>query len=167
MEDALTTDTLSLNSIRQRVREGRAALDARLAPLSEAQITTAHPPVGWNIKDVMAHIAFWEDYACQRLSEATRGEKPRLLGDIDEAEVDRINQEALEAGRARSLDAVQADFARTHRDLLAAIDAVPDDESDPWWGLWPDTVVPRRVIVYNTYDHYAEHLADIDRWLAG
>ncbi len=161
----MTTDTLSLESIRQQVRAGRAPLDALLAPLTEGQITTAHPPDGWSIKDVMAHIAFWEDYACQRLSEATRGEKPQLLGDIDEAELNRINQEALEAGRAQTMDAVRAAFDRAHRDLLAAVDAVPDDEADPWWGLWPSPVMPRRVIVYNTFDHYAEHLADIQRWL--
>ncbi len=114
---------------------------------------------------MLAHITFWESYALTRLQQATHGRTPELYGNIDGEQLDEINRGAFEAGRAKSLDQVRAEFAQIHADLLAAIAAVPADEDDPWWDLWPEPSRPKRLIVYNTYDHYNEHLADLRQWM--
>jgi hypothetical protein len=149
-----------------RIRAGRAELEAALARFDDARLADPFPPDGWSVKDVMAHIAFWEGYARARLHEASQGQAPQLLGDITQADVDRINQGALDAGRQQFLVAVQDDFRRAHAGLLAEIAAIPEDPDDPWWTLWPDRELPWLIIQYNTTDHYAEHLADVRRWLA-
>lgn len=148
----------------QRVRAGRATLEALLARFSEAQRVESHPPDGWSVQDVLAHIAFWENYVLQRLQEAARGEAPQLYGELAEDELNRINQRALEAGRARPLDEVQDAFQRVFRDLWAALQALPEEPGDEWLALWPDPDLPWQIIASNTFDHYEEHMADLRAW---
>ncbi len=147
------------------VREGREALEKMLAKFDETQMGESHPPDGWSIKDTLAHITFWESYALERLRDAARGEKPRLYGDLSDPELNRINQEALEAGRANTLDRVKDEFHRVHRELYAELEAMPEDQSSEWWTVWPELDVPWKIIGYNTYDHYEEHLAELSRWV--
>lgn len=159
-------DDLDLHTILTRARESRQRFDAVLANFDDDQMIVTHDPEGWSLKDVMAHITFWESYALTRLQEATHGCTPELYGDISEAQLNAINQDALEAGRGRSLDQVKDDFAHIRRELLDAIQGVPADEDDPWWALWPEPNTPKRLIAYNTWDHYDEHLADVQKWQA-
>lgn len=149
----------------QEIRERRGALEALIAQFTTQQTDNPHPPDGWSVKDVMAHVAFWENYAAQRLQEAARGETPKMLGDVDEARLNQINADALQAGRAQSLEQVQADFARVHRELIDAIQTVPQDPNAVWWALWPDAETPRNLIEWNTTGHYDEHGADLQKWL--
>ena len=146
-------------------RDGWAELSAFLAQCGEAQLKAAHPPDGWSIQDMLAHIAFWENYALLRLREAGRGEKPRLHGNITEADLNRINQEVLTAGRQQTLAEVRANSQRIHQELWVELEALPEAQNSAWWSLWPDAEAPCRLIQYNTSDHYAEHLADARKWL--
>lgn len=157
-------DNLTISTILARARDSRAQFDAILDQFSDAQMTIEHEPDQWSIKDMLAHITFWESYALTRLQQATHGRTPELYGDINDEQLNDINRGAFEAGRAKSLDQVRAEFAQIHTDLLEAIAAVPADEDDAWWSLWPEPVTPKRIIVYNTYDHYNEHLADLRKW---
>jgi hypothetical protein len=158
-------DNLPISTILTRVRESRQQFDAILARFNDDQMTVTHDPDGWSLQDVMAHITFWESYALTRLQQATHGRTPELYGDVSEDQINAINQGALDAGRAKSLDQIKEEFARIHRDLLDAIRAIPTDEDDPWWDLWPEPHVPKRLIMYNTWDHYAEHLETVRTWL--
>jgi uncharacterized protein (TIGR03083 family) len=149
------------------VREGREELESLLATFDEAQMIEPHPPDGWSAKDVMAHIAFWESFALKRFREASQGEKPQLLGEIGEEEINRINQEALEAGRARTLDEVKSEFQRAYQELLDELVAMPEDQDDAWWAVWPAPNVLWLLIQYNTYDHYEERVTTMREWTSG
>jgi uncharacterized protein (TIGR03083 family) len=158
------TDLPDKPTLLQRIRESYSVLETALARFDADQMITPHPPDGWSVKDIMAHITFWERYALERLQEVGRGETPQMLGDITDDDVNRINQEALEAGRARTLDDVSADFARVHADLWAEVQALPDDSDTAWWARWPAPEVGKQIIIYNTYDHYQEHIDMMREW---
>jgi uncharacterized protein (TIGR03083 family) len=165
--DVTMTGHMDKETMLRMVREGREELVTLLAAFDEAQMTEPHPPDGWSIKDVIAHIAFWENYALKRFRETSRGEKPKMLGQISEEEINRINQEALEAGRARTLNEVEADFQRAHQELLDELAAMPETQDDAWWAVWPAPNVPWLLIQYNTYDHYEEHVTAMREWTSG
>jgi len=155
---------LDKQALLKRVRESRAELEALLAEFDDARMDESHPPDGWSVKDTLAHIAYWEGYALARFREAARGEKPQMLGAISEAEINRINQEALKAGRARSLDEVKAAFRQTHQALWDELAAIPENRGDAWWALWPEPDTPWNLITYNTYHHYGEHIQTLQTW---
>jgi hypothetical protein len=148
-----------------RIGRSFADLEDMLARFDETQMTQAYPPDNWTVQDVLAHITHWEAYALERLRDADRGEKPRLLGNISAAEVDRINADALAAGRQKTLEQVRADFRQTHADLVAEVEALPPTSQTEWWGLWPDADFPWQLIFWNTYDHYDEHVVQMQGWL--
>lgn len=149
----------------RRMNETREQLIVFLAKFDADQMIEVHPPDGWSIKDAMAHITFWEKYALERYQEVARGEKPQLFGDITQDDVDRINQQALEAGRALSLKEVQTAFDRVYQELWAVVQTIPENPDDAWWGLWPTPELPWQLIAYNTFEHYPEHMESIRRWV--
>lgn len=156
------TDRVSLLAA---IQAGRAAFDTLLGQFAADELETAYPPDGWSVKDMMAHIAYWENYALGRLQEAADGSTPQLLGELTDEALDRINQAVLDAGPAQPLAAVQADYARVYQELWTMLQTLPDATDDPWWDLWPGPDAPLNLIRYNTTDHYEEHASDLRRWL--
>ncbi|MFC1959895.1 DinB family protein [Chloroflexota bacterium] len=159
-------ETYDKQALLEKVRTGRAAFDALLGQFPTDGLLTAYPPDGWSVKDMMAHIAFWEDYALGRFQDAAAGKSPQA-DELSNEDLDRINQAILDADPARTLAAVQEDYECVHQELWAALQALPDTADDPWWDLWPQRDLPLNLMGYNTYDHYEEHALDLRRWLAG
>lgn len=159
-------EPIDKKTLLENVRAGREAFDALLDQFSADGLEIAYPPDGWSVKDMMAHMTFWEQYALDRLQEAANGQTPQLLGDVTDEDLNRINQGILDNGPNQALDDVQAAYARTHQELVVLLDALPEASDALWWDLWPSRQVPLNVIGYNTTDHYEEHAADLRRWLA-
>ncbi|NDJ75973.1 MAG: ClbS/DfsB family four-helix bundle protein [Chloroflexi bacterium] len=159
------TEIRNKHELLAQINEGWTELIAFLDSLSDEQLTHTYPPDGWSIKDVLAHITFWERYALERLQEAGRGEEPRMMGNVPDTTIDEVNSGALVSGRQQTLAEVRADFEETHAALVPLVEVLPDSADDPWWSVWPDTELPWQVIQWNTVDHYAEHLVDMLQWV--
>ena len=101
-----------------------ARLHALLAGLSpEAQAAPATIGGGdWSAKDLVAHIALWEELALTTLGLWRAGELP------PRREVDEINAEGQANSQGLALDAVLAKYDDAHARLVAAIQSLSDDE---------------------------------------
>lgn len=148
----------------EKVRASRADFEALLGQFPRDGLESAYPPDGWSVKDMMAHIAHWDAHALVRFQAAAAGVKPEP-DTLTDADLDRINQELLDAGPTRPLHTVQASYAQVYQDLWAALQAMPTSATDPWWDLWTGDA-PLDLIGYCTYQHYADHANDLRRWLA-
>ena len=153
-------------SLLKRIRKDRAAIDSVLAQVGAVDMDSPVTDGGWTVRDVMAHITWWEHYALERLQEAQQGQSPQLLGHLSEADVEQINAEAHAEGRAKSLATVETEYPNVHQQLMAAIEDIPEDRSASWWTLWPDEDSVWALVSYNTWGHYGEHLPDLKRWQA-
>ncbi|CAN5752716.1 hypothetical protein BH23CHL5_BH23CHL5_09050 [soil metagenome] len=105
--------------------------------------TPPDPSETWSVKDVVAHISFWEVVALHKM----RGTATLHAGlDVDEAN-------DIEFGRSkdRSWDDVWAEFHSTHEELVEQLKApasvVLDDISEDTW------------------EHYDEHRQWLEAWL--
>lgn len=83
----------------------------------------------WSIKDVLAHLADWEAYMPVWIETARRGDpvetpEPGLTW----KQLDVLNQRIYEAHRDQPLDDVLAYFNTTHRQLMALVEAMPEEE---------------------------------------
>ncbi|GBC86203.1 hypothetical protein HRbin12_00189 [bacterium HR12] len=128
--------------------EVRRLVDALPPERLEEPTVTAE---GWTVKDVLWHIAHWWTDLARMLDEMREGtfvEPPD-----DEEATDAENARVLEESRSMSLADVEqgVDVARAR--MLAAWDALPEvDETAERWFLW------------ETIEHYEEHLADLRRF---
>jgi hypothetical protein len=115
---------------RQAIRtleEGRARLEELFDQLPRSAMTT--PGIGggtWSPKDLIGHLASWENYALDALAAWARDER----APIDELQhtlpTSRINDQAVRRKAAWSLARVRREAERTHEELLEAIRTMSD-----------------------------------------
>src|SRR5512138_602072 len=145
------------------IRETSTRMELLLAQLSVAQINQPGAVGVWSVKDVLAHIAFWERYGADIIRDALRGETPVLAAD-DATE--RSNASVVAQYYQRPLSAVIADWQAAREDLLDRIaDLTEQDLNDPDRFAWSGgrTLLDR--IAGNSYDHEQEHIEQIREWI--
>src|SRR5438270_705946 len=105
------------------------ALETVLAPLDQQQMTIPGVTGDWSIKDILAHLAVWQNYLVIRLQAATRNEVPAIQGILSDEEgsaIDRLNAGFYEENKSRPLDDVMADFHKTYRQIVELTGALSD-----------------------------------------
>lgn len=147
-----------------RIAEGRAALEQALGRLSEAQLTTPATS-GWAIKDHLAHLAAWEAGIAALLQHQPRWAAMGLdEAAISQHKMDDWNEIVYQQNRERSLAEVRHYFAESHRQLVAAVEHLSEEELVKPYAYFEagetskDDTRPIIVrIIGNTYEHYEEH----------
>jgi len=147
-----------------KLQAGYNTFEALLANLNENQMTTPGVNGVWSIKDNLAHLSAWHGRQLDMLEGVRRGEEPasRFTPGLSE---DEINERIYQEHKDRPLPEVLTAFHSSYQQLIAAVQAMTDEELNkpiswlndrPIW-LW---------VAGNTYDHYEEHAGFIRNWLA-
>ncbi len=156
-------DRMNVAELITLIRETSTRMELLLAQLSVAEINQPGAVGVWSVKDVLAHIAFWERYAANIIRDAMRGSTPVLAAD-DETE--RSNASVVAQYYQRSLAAVIADWQQAREDLLEAIEDLDDEDlNDPDRFPWSEgrTLLDR--LAGNSFDHEQEHIEQIRAWM--
>jgi hypothetical protein len=146
------------------IRAGRELIVAAVDRFPAEELFEQALPNGWSVKDVMAHLGWWEMRVADIYGALSRGNTPRVVIAADE--VDKVNSWVIEEYRQRSREEVQAFEAHAYRLVLTIAETAPDaDLFNPRRFSWTDGQAFFNWIVWNTYEHYAEHLALLERRL--
>ena len=116
----------------------------------------------WTIKDLIAHLAGWEQSLADRIAAYRRGEEVPFITeemvDVMNAQFIRRYQD-MELYEVRALEA--SAFAALEYQVIEAADA---EIFEP--GHFPGLEIPLLdLIAGDTYEHYAGHIADMRDWL--
>jgi len=128
----------------------------------------------WSIKDIVAHIAAYEQYIGDRLNEILHGETyvPRKTHNALDAFIDEFgypdfgsplldddtaNAWVFEKYRNISLEDIVAQEIQAFNAIVAALEALSEDM------IKRHNLLDR--VADNTYHHYQEHIRDIRAWL--
>jgi len=106
---------------------------------------------GWTRKQMLSHIAAWHDLTTDRLIKMSLTGQPVPLDREQEAINAAAARVALGKTAGEVLKDVEASYARLRRQMLRMTDA--DLRLGDGWAA--------ERIASNTYDHYAEHMADL------
>ncbi len=162
-----------------------------IAPLNTTQLTAAGVDHQWSIKDILAHLAFWQHHLLTYLQAAIQGETPEQMTHekIDElrkqfpgaeealAEPEQ-KQESIDdfsdmndyiylRNKSRQLDEVQTDFHTSYAQVVATVRSMDDALLfDPDKLSWTEGDPLYAWVVGNTFGHYEEHIGPIKTWLA-
>jgi len=110
----------------------------------------------WTIKDVIAHITWWEEEALTHLPLIMEDKKlPRYRDKY--GGIDAFNDRMVEEKRKLSLKEVLRERDETHRRLLDFLHEVPDEH------FVTETRFRKRLRL-DTYGHYKIHTAAIHEW---
>ncbi|HEU4784149.1 MAG TPA: maleylpyruvate isomerase N-terminal domain-containing protein [Ktedonobacterales bacterium] len=135
-------------SVGERMRAEHTRLEALLAGFRDEEIVQPGRFGAWSVKDMLAHITFWE----QRLIAYVNGATESLVQpDEDETvAIDRINAEVLAAHRDRRLAEVRAAFDASYQQTLALAESLSAEDlaNEALYGL----------LAGDTFEHYREHI---------
>jgi hypothetical protein len=149
-------------------RAERSGFDALIASLDERTLTREGVIDGLSVKDVVAHIGAWERRIVAAAEAAGRGETPAWPEPgwtMDR--MDELNDRDFAADRARPLLAVLADARMSYERASRLVDGLDErDLFDSERFAWTRGEPLWRFFDANMGEHYAEHRAQIEAWVA-
>jgi hypothetical protein len=161
------TEQVDKTSILKDMSTSYAALEETLAALDKTQYFAEGVIPGWSIKDVLAHITSWQHRLLRWLGAALRNEEPALSGPDSVEEMDALNAQFYQQNKARALDEVMADFRTSYQHIMDIVRAMPEEDLiSPHKFAWSQGRPLWHLIAGDTYEHYQEHRAQIQEWMA-
>jgi hypothetical protein len=154
-----TPDRMKPSELWAEIKKARAEYSAVYAGLSEDEMTRRPGAQDdWSVKDQIAHLIWWEDYAIVRSGIMLAGEPFSKLTDFD-----AINAQVFAFNKDVPLSEVLAAFAanlpRLEGLCISLSEETLNDEvgksQPPYW-----------LLVTDTFEHYREHQPDLERYVA-
>ena len=161
------SEQIDKTSTLDQMRSSYAALEEILAPLDKTQYSKEGVIPGWSIKDMLAHIASWHHRLLAWLDAAVRNQEPTISGPDNVEEMNALNAQFYQENKSRPLDEVLADFLITHQQIMDIVQAMPEEDlMSTHRFAWSQGKPLWHLIAGDTYEHYREHIAQIQEWLA-
>jgi hypothetical protein len=137
-------------------------LAALWVDLTEGQmICRPGPQEDWSVKDVMAHVAWWESFILERATNMINGAKSEPAEHHDV-----LNARAYEQNKDRPLAEVLAEFEANWLKLEALISSLTDEQlNTPAYYRTYDGVALLPILEAGTVSHYPVHLADLHAYV--
>lgn len=125
----------------------------------------AHVSDEWTVKDVVAHVAAWDDELRRGIDAVLRNEMPGFA----ERSEDELNEEFVASHRKMPLEKIVDELRSAHESLVERIEQIHDRDWQRDTGLrWPDgpalTVSGLFDYTYRGQSHYAGHAEEIEQW---
>jgi hypothetical protein len=117
-------------TIVKRLQTERQRLEANFTSLGPEDMLKPGVVGEWSIKDVLAHLADWEAHMLVWV-EAARGGGDSVASPnpgLTWHQFDVFNQRIFERHRDQPLEAVLEYFRNTHRQFMALVEAMPEEE---------------------------------------
>lgn len=148
----------------RRMTRSREATLRFLARLPEGEFLRPRTQGRWSIKDLLAHIAAWEEEAIRRFALIARGRADRIFFyDRDPKAVDRFNARAVAAARSLGLGGVLRRLHRVRRRLIERLRRLPAASLRDRAHRHPVTAwLPEYA-----WTHEQHHLRRLRRWWKG
>ncbi len=129
------------------------------AGLTDEQLQEPGVAGDWSVKDLVAHVSWWEEEALTHLPHIMAGGRPPRYS-VAFGGIDAFN--ALMAERKRDLSLAEAlgQAKATHERLIAFVASTPEEQ------FARETRFRRRLRL-DTYSHYPVHTEAIRRWRQG
>jgi hypothetical protein len=140
----------------------RARWDALLAEVGEARMTQAGVEGEWSVKDIIAHVTWFEREMVGLL------QAHALVGsELWNLAQDERNAAIYEQNRGRPLSDVLAEARLVFEQLAAAAQSLSDEDlTDPLrFAGMPGDWTPWRILAGNSFEHYGQHAPSIRDWL--
>lgn len=145
-----------LAALIDKVETAWADFHAAYAGLSDDDLLIPGVTGDWSIRDLIAHVTWWDAEAIAHLPTVLAGNIPPRYS-VTYGGIDAFNALKTEEKRDLTLDEVRAEAKATHQRLLDYLRSIPPK------ALKGNSKFTHRLRL-DTYGHYPTHAADIRRW---
>ena len=139
-----------------------SAWETLIKQVLEERMTQPGAAGDWSLKDIIAHITWHEKEMVGLISAHA------LVGsELWNLPTDERNSAIYELVKDHPLEQVLAESEQVHQQLMDALPTLSNqDLTDPSsFPNMPPDLQPWMIIAQNTYEHYEDHMRDVQRWL--
>ena len=156
----------SKDQLLKDIRTERRRLEKNLSILSAEEMIRPGVTGAWSVKDILAHLVSWEKLFLDWYSTGLQGSTPRITPvGMSQKRMDALNQQIYEKNRGRGLDDVLAEFHASHREIMAVIESIPEEDMFVHGRFaWTGTLTLADYIAGNTCNHYAWAKSQLRTW---
>jgi DinB family protein len=155
-QDGVRERPVDREQLLKRLDKAWAAFQESYVGLSEAELVVPGVTGAWSIKDIIAHVSWWEEEALKHLPLILAGGRPPRYS-VAYGGIDAFNAKMTEQKKDLSLVEVLRHRDDTHRRLVALIHSAPEAQ------MTRETRFRRRLRL-DTYGHYPKHARAIRTW---
>lgn len=142
------------------IRTGREELESALGRFNKYDLTAPLLANGWSVKDLIAHIGFWERRMVSLYNTLVSGDVPD--DPIDSLGLDELNARVLVDNQLVPLGIVQINELEAYEQLLDIAETAPEEDLfEPQRFSWTEGEAFYNWIESNTYGHYADHIPEL------
>lgn len=150
----------------EELDDERQELMEMLEDLPDELLLTPGVVGEWSIKDILAHLTYWEGQAVTLLFQVQRGMEQPTTAHFSQESVDILNQRWFEAGKDRPLEQIWADWQGVRKQSIRRVGELSEDElNDPNLYPWLKGQPLYQWVLNDTTEHEAEHTDQIREWL--
>ncbi len=144
---------------------GQTQWEDLLAAVGDVRMSAPISARGWSVKDIIAHVTWYEQQMANLLQPHTGPGPPRDR--MLDYSADKRNAIVQSAQEGRLLCDVRAEAQQVHTQLVAAVRALTADglRERQRFPDMPRAWQPWQLIARRSYEHYQEHIPDIRAWL--
>ncbi|HKH84827.1 MAG TPA: ClbS/DfsB family four-helix bundle protein [Gemmatimonadales bacterium] len=166
-----STRPISKTELLERMRAGREEWDALIARIPDSARTEPALAGGWSVKDLIAHVAAFENWTAAQIRAANEGRAPtdRELYGVEEITVDpegwdldRENAAIHARYKETPLSEVMTFSSQAFADLVAAVEGVAEEDVGRTGAqAWTGDATLVQIIPGQCYAHYEQHADDL------
>jgi hypothetical protein len=147
---------MNTQQVLKRLDTAWASFEESYAGLSGSQLLIPGVTGEWSIRDIIAHVSWWEEEALKHLPLIRGGGRPPRYS-VAYGGIDAFNALMTERRRGLSLAEVLRQHGEIHERLTAYVRDAPEE-------LFTRETRFRRRLRLDTYAHYPIHAEAIRRW---
>jgi hypothetical protein len=164
--------TQTMAEISTRIEHGIQRVVQAVTPLSSAQMLEPRLSGGWSVKDVLAHLTWWDQWLLVTLpADPNTPHTPITLPLVDQIPptdrwADEMNAKVYAYNQSRELSIIQAEFTATRNRLLQRVSQLSMDDLYSPDGIAAMLGQPVAPLILGIYEHYEEHAHELEqvRW---
>lgn len=146
-----------------RMAEERQKLLQAMEGLTGEQMTRPETVGEWSVKDILGHIASWDEETLKAVKQLVHEGRPYIMEDLDS--VDAWNARQVQKKRGLSLGEVVAEFTAVRQELLEVVEGLTEEQlTQRVQYPWPEEGPLQELIAASTFEHDGEHCRDILAW---
>ena len=147
---------MNTEQVLQRLDKAWTAFEESYAGLPDSQLMIPGVTGRWSVRDIIAHVTWWEEEALKHLPLIREGGRPARYS-VKYGGIDAFNALMTEARRPLSLAEVLRQHDEVHRVLIDYVRTVPEE-------LFTRETRFRRRLRLDTFGHYPIHTKAIREW---
>ncbi len=148
-----------------KLRAARKELQETLAGISEEEWTRPNAVQKWSLKDLLGHIAAWDEEVLRVIQAFAMQAEPHYSYSISDRNDFAVwNAEQVEERKNRTLEQIRSEFDGSRRDLIQIVEGVTDQvlmrpKMTPWNELRTGLE-----LLDEAAAHDIEHAKDVRSW---